>query len=94
MEFVVSKLQGKYLENMSEKWDEYDINHDGVMDRDEFAKMWAAVERPAGIHKPSADELFGVVDVDLSSNISFDECAIYYEILTDINTYGSLMHKY
>jgi len=73
LELVESKIAGEHLSYYADLFDEFDINHDGALDREEFAKVWAALDYPAGIEKPSAEAVFNDVDIDRDGILNFDE---------------------
>lgn len=73
LELVESKIAGKHLDYYANMFDEFDIDHDGVLNMEEFAKVWATLDYPAGAEKPSAEAVFKDVDVDRDGVLNFDE---------------------
>jgi calcium-dependent protein kinase len=73
LELVESKIAGVHLDYYADMFDEFDVNHDGVLDREEFVKVWATLDYPAGAEKPSAEAVFKDVDVDRDGVLCFDE---------------------
>lgn len=74
---VASKLQGEHLTFYQRAWEQWDENHDGVMDRSEFRRLWTSLEFPggrkSGIGGMNSDEIFDSVDVDGNGTLDFEE---------------------
>merc|ERR1712032_1754052 len=93
LELVESKIAGEHLSYYAQLFDEFDLDHDGCLGREEFAKVWASLDYPAGVKKPSAevvfkelfaseavplvDRLFDEIDSDHSGKIEYSEFAKY-----------------
>merc|ERR1712032_805797 len=73
LELVESKIAGEHLSYYAQLFDEFDLDHDGCLGREEFAKVWASLDYPAGVKKPSAEVVFKDVDTDRDGIINFDE---------------------
>merc|ERR1712085_128348 len=73
IELVESKLQGEHLDYYTDIWEEFDLNHDGVLDTLEFTNFWNAVKYPKDAKKPGVEEIIALVDIDMSGNVDFDE---------------------
>jgi len=70
---VTSKLQGAHVAFYEKVWNKWDFNNDGILDRAEFAKLYADLNNPHGSLPPNPMEIFKAIDVDASGTIDFNE---------------------